>query len=100
ERAAERDAVEAADQRVAVIDFEAVAMPALVELAVESANARVDPGARTAGAGLGAARGHGVEGAGDGGGETAPTPRAGGARRARIVRRSGGMMPRISGSSQ
>src|SRR5262245_23853133 len=37
EGAAERDAVEAADQSLAVIDFEAVAVPPLVELAIEQA---------------------------------------------------------------
>ena len=39
ERAAERDAVEPADQRIAVIDLDGVAMAVLEELAVEPADA-------------------------------------------------------------
>src|SRR5262249_50005006 len=42
EGAAERDAVEAADQRLVLVDLEAVAMPPLVQLAVELADALVD----------------------------------------------------------
>src|SRR5436305_309399 len=56
ESAAERHAVEPADQIVAVIDLDAVTMVAFVKLAVEDADARVDPGARTSGARVGAAR--------------------------------------------
>src|SRR5262249_12341806 len=69
-RAAERDVVSTADKGFALVDFEAVAMAALVELAIERADARVDPGARAAGAGLGAALEHRVEVAVDGDGET------------------------------
>src|SRR5437899_5616437 len=61
ESAAERDAVETADERVAVIDLDAVAMAAVVELAIEHADARVDPGARTPGLRFRAAVEHGVE---------------------------------------
>src|SRR6185369_51997 len=61
EGAAERDAVEAADQRVAVVDLDAVAMPALVELVVEHADAGIDPGALTPWLRLGAAVQHAVE---------------------------------------
>src|SRR3954462_10373795 len=61
EGAAERDAVEPADQRVAVVDLNAMAMAALVELAVEHANAGVDPGTLAPGLRLGAAIQHAVE---------------------------------------
>src|SRR5262249_58751686 len=49
---------------------EAVAMAALVELAIQHADARIDPGARAAGAGSGAALEHRVEVAIDGDRET------------------------------
>ena len=81
ERAAERDAVKAADEGFALVDFEAVAMAALVELAIEHADARIDPGARAAGAGLGAALEHRVEVAVDGDGETVGAHGAGEAAR-------------------
>src|SRR6202008_931278 len=61
EGAAQRDPVEPAGERLAVIDFEAVAVTALVELAIERADARIDPGARPAGLGFGATREHAVE---------------------------------------
>ena len=61
ERAAEADAVEAADQFVVLIDLDAVAMAEVVELAIERADARVDPGAGAAGLRLGAAVEHGIE---------------------------------------
>ncbi len=44
--AAETDAIEAADQLLAVIDFDGVAVAALVELAIEIADTDVDPGPR------------------------------------------------------
>ena len=69
ERATERDAVKTADEGFAVVDFEAVAMTPVVQLAIEHADARVDPRARAAGAGLGAALKHRVEVAVDGDGE-------------------------------
>ena len=47
EGAAETDAVEAADQRFAVIDFDGMAIAALVELAIKTADAAVDPGSRS-----------------------------------------------------
>ena len=61
EGAAERDAVEPADQIVAVIDLDAVAMAVRVERAVDAADAAVDPGAGAAGLGLGAAVDHRLE---------------------------------------
>src|ERR1700722_3378060 len=48
ERPAEADAVEAADQRLAVINLDAMAVAALVELAIEIANTDVDPGSAAA----------------------------------------------------
>src|SRR5260221_100784 len=45
----ERDPVEAADQAIAIVDLDAVAMTALVQLAIERADTVVDPGARTIG---------------------------------------------------
>ena len=48
EGAAERDAVKPADQLALEIDLDAVAVPALVQLAIEAADALVDPGARPA----------------------------------------------------
>src|SRR5262249_11670729 len=56
-------------------------MAALVELAIEQANALVDPGAGAAGAGLGAALEHRVEVAVDGDGETVGAHGAGEAAR-------------------
>ena len=44
-RASETDAVEPADQFVAVIDLDGVAVTPLVKLSVEIANAGIDPGA-------------------------------------------------------
>ena len=61
ESAAERDAVESADQRVAVVDLDAVAMPSLVEPAIERADTCIDPGAGTARLGLGTALDHRIE---------------------------------------
>src|SRR5262249_54323545 len=61
EGAAERDPVKTPDQRVAVVDLDAVAMAALVELAIEHADAGIDPGALAAGLWLGAAIQHAVE---------------------------------------
>ncbi len=61
ERRAEAHAVEAADQRVAVIDLDGVAMPDVEQPAIELADRRVDPGARALRAGLRAAVDHGFE---------------------------------------
>ena len=77
ERPPERDPVEPADQRVALVDFEAVAMAALVELAIEHADARIDPRARPAVASLRATFQHAVEVAVDGDGEAVGTHRSG-----------------------
>ena len=44
-RAAERDAVKSADQLVAVIDFDAVAMAVVIQAAVALAEAGMEPGA-------------------------------------------------------
>src|SRR5262249_4477748 len=61
EGAAERDAVEPTDQQIAVVDLNAVAMAALVELAIEHTDAGIDPGALAAGLRLSAAIQHAVE---------------------------------------
>src|SRR3954470_16494756 len=44
EHTSERDAVEAADQHLAVIDLDAVAMTAIVQLAIKMPDTVVDPG--------------------------------------------------------
>src|ERR1700761_8443892 len=44
ERPAEADAIKAADQRLAIINLDAMAVAALVELAIEIADTDVDPG--------------------------------------------------------
>src|SRR5581483_7182348 len=54
-RAREIDAIESADQPSAFIDLDAVAMAAFVKLAVEVADALVDPGPAAAGLGRRAA---------------------------------------------
>ena len=59
--AAETDAIEAADQLLAVIDLDGVAVAALVELAIEIADAGVDPGARASRLRLRAAVDDGIE---------------------------------------
>src|SRR3984893_6082322 len=61
ERASEGHAVEAADQLVVRIDFHAVTVAALMQLAVKRADAVVDPGARTASLLLGTALDHRLE---------------------------------------
>ena len=61
EGAAERDAVEPADQRSAVIDLDGMAMAVLEQAAVDLADAGIDPGAGAVGLGLGAAVDHRVE---------------------------------------
>ena len=61
EGAAERDAVESADELVAVIDLDGVAMAALEQCAVDAADARIDPGAGAVLLGFGAALDHRVE---------------------------------------
>src|SRR6202008_4919984 len=77
EGAAEGDAVESADQRVAVVDLDAVAVAPLVELTIEAVDAPVDPGARAARPRFGAAIEHAVEIAVDGDGELIGPHRAG-----------------------
>src|ERR1700730_4934516 len=69
ESAAKGNAVESAHEIVPLVDFEAVAMPPLVELAIERADSSVDPGTRTARPGLGAGLEHRIEVALDGHGE-------------------------------
>ena len=49
EGAAEADAIEAADQLAVLVHFNGVAVAALIELAVQIADARVDPGAAAPG---------------------------------------------------
>ena len=96
--AAEADAIEAADQLAVFVHLDRVAVAALVELAIEIADARVDPGAR--------APGIGCE-------QPAMTPsksrstttvkrpeRTVRARRSGTWNRSSGMTPRRSGSIQ
>ena len=61
EGAAERNAIETADQRIAVIDFDAVGMPVVVEAAVDLADAAVDPGFGAVLLGFGAALDRAVE---------------------------------------
>src|ERR1700726_4339510 len=61
EGAAETDAVEAADQRVAVVDLDGMTVAALVELAIQVMNAGVDPGAAASLPRLRAAVDDGVE---------------------------------------
>ncbi len=61
ERAPEAHAVKPADQRVAVIDLDGVAMADVEQPAIELADRRVDPGARALRAGLRAAVDHGGE---------------------------------------
>src|SRR5215467_15854060 len=58
EGAAQAHAVESADQRVAVIDLDRVAMADTVQAEIEIADAPVDPGAGAAGLRLGAAVDH------------------------------------------
>src|SRR6266849_2016065 len=70
ECAAKRHPIKTADQRLAVIHLQTMAMTALVELAIKLLDTGVDPGARTARPGLCAALEHGVEIAIDGDGET------------------------------
>ena len=59
--APQADAVEAADQFIAVVDLDRVAVAAFVELAVEVADASIDPGAGAAGHRLRAAVEHSIE---------------------------------------
>src|SRR5690606_37663028 len=61
ERAGERHAIQPADQRVSVIDLDGVAMSDVEQLAVERADARIDPGAVAAACDLRAAVDHRVE---------------------------------------
>src|SRR5438445_8879807 len=77
----ERNPVEAADQAIAVVDFDTVAMAALVELAIERADSVIDPGARPIGQRLGTAVDHPVEIAVDGDDEPVGTHGAGETRR-------------------
>ncbi len=66
ESAAERDTVKSSHQIVVEINLDAVAMPALIQLAIERADALVDPGARPSRLRLCAAVDHPVEIAVDG----------------------------------
>src|ERR1700720_1530910 len=61
ESAAKGHAVESADEIVPLVDFEAVAMPPLVELAIERADSCVDPVTRSARPGVGASLEHRIE---------------------------------------
>ena len=81
ERAPEADAVEAADQRTVLVDLDGVAIAALVELAIEIADARIDPGAGTARHRRGATADHGIEIAVDDDGKLVRADGAGEARR-------------------
>ena len=68
--AAEADAIKAADQFLAVIDFDRMAVAALVEFAVQVVDAGVDPGPAASRHRLRAAVNDGVEIAVDHDGET------------------------------
>src|SRR5690349_7487042 len=70
------DAVKPADERIAVIDFDAMAVAALMQLAVEVPDARVDPGAAAAGVRRRTAGDHRIEVAVDGYRETVRPHRA------------------------
>src|SRR5262249_5715000 len=61
EGASKRHAVKAADQRIAVIDLDAVAMSAVVKLVIEHTDASVDPGAGASRLRLRAAIEHAIE---------------------------------------
>src|SRR5258708_27270845 len=80
-RGAECHAIKTADEGVALVDFQAVTMPTVVELAVEDADARIDPGARAVRLRLRAALEHAVEVAVDGDGEPVGAHGAGEPRR-------------------
>src|ERR1700680_4403517 len=58
EDAGEADPVKTADQRLAIIDLDGMAMPALEQGTIELADAGIDPGPGAAGLGLGAAIDH------------------------------------------
>ena len=60
-RSAEADAVQPADQIVSVINFDRVAIAALVELAIKLSDPLVDPGARAPRLRLSAAIDHRLE---------------------------------------
>ena len=95
---AEANAIEPAGQHAVLVGFDAVAMPDVIELLVERADARVDPGACPAGLRFGAAIEHSLEVAVD---RDAEAVRADGAGEpAGIWKVSSGMMPRFSGSIQ
>src|SRR6201981_3892448 len=72
ERAAEADPIETADQAFAVVNLDGVTIAAFVELAIESADATVDPGAAPPRlrlrAGLDHRRGVAANGCGEGSG--------------------------------
>src|SRR5689334_13056421 len=61
EGAAQRHAIEAADQFDALIDLDGVAVAALEQCAIDAPDARVDPGPATVGLRLGATVDHGLE---------------------------------------
>src|SRR4051794_17555283 len=61
EHRAERHAIKTADQLIAIIDLDAMAMPVLVQPAIQRPDALIDPGAGAAGNRFGAARDHRVE---------------------------------------
>src|SRR3954468_3224632 len=81
EGAAEGHAVKTADKGIALVDFQAVAMAAIVQLAIEDADARIDPGAWAVRLWLRAALQHGVEVMVHGDGEAVGAHRADEARR-------------------
>src|SRR6185437_13013780 len=57
----ERDAVQSADELIAVVDFDGMTMAALEQAAVDFSDASVDPGAGAVGSGRRAAIDHGVK---------------------------------------
>ena len=79
--AAERDAVKTADQMIAVIDLNGVAMADVEERAIDLADTRIDPGLVAFRRGLGAAVDHRIEVAVDINGQRRRAHGAGEARR-------------------
>src|ERR1700747_1816601 len=75
-RAAEADPIETADQAFAVVNLDGVTIAAFVELAIESADATVDPGAAPPRLRVRAALDHRVEVPVNGYGEGSGTDRA------------------------
>ena len=98
EGASQADAVEPADEVVALPGLDAVAMAELVQPAIEVADALVDPGVLAARLRRGAAGDRGLERGVDG--DAKASERTVRASREETRNPSSGMTPRISGSTQ